>query len=429
MLRQKELFILYICVIGLIPACGGRSAGGGETNQLEDPTSIPSFQCEDTLGCVDIPAGDPIHIAWMQATSGAFGLLGQSNIRGAEVALNEIGFELLGHPIQWDGVDSRCSHEGGQAAGELLAEDPSIVAIIGPTCAPEAQGGLSALSDAGFAIISPSITHPDFTDPNSSVYTPGLIRVAHNDALQGRIAAEYAFKDLGLTTAATIVDGSVYSLALQKSFSETFSSLGGTIVSQSTADPGATDLTDLLTQLAGVSPQILYFPVFQPLGASIASQKCGIPGLSGVQMMSADGLLSSTFPSTVGDCSVGLLLTGAYIDPSQQSSFLNAYLQEFGEGPTSPFAPQAYDAVRLLAAAVEAVSTQDINGVLHVPRQALRDTLFATANFAGISGALSCSPNGDCATGQSMAVFQINQENVSGALDLLTNAPIWTPKR
>jgi branched-chain amino acid transport system substrate-binding protein len=40
---------------------------------------------------------------------------------------------------------------------------------------------------------------------------------------------------------------------------------------------------------------------------------------------------------------------------------------------------------------------QDADGTLHVGRQALRDAIFATSNFSGLTGNLTCTPTGDCA--------------------------------
>jgi hypothetical protein len=45
--------------------------------------------------------------------------------------IDDLGGEILGHPIQFDGQDGGCSAEGGQAAGTALAADSSIVAVIG----------------------------------------------------------------------------------------------------------------------------------------------------------------------------------------------------------------------------------------------------------------------------------------------------------
>jgi len=45
---------------------------------------------------------------------------------------------------------------------------------------------------------------------------------------------------------------------------------------------------------------------------------------------------------------------------------------------------------------IEEVGVDD-GGTLHIGRQALRDCLFATQNYQGITGNLTCDQYGDCA--------------------------------
>ncbi|NPA91336.1 MAG: ABC transporter substrate-binding protein, partial [Chloroflexi bacterium] len=97
------------------------------------PTAKPAegFKCDDPLGCVEIGPGDPIRIAYMLVVSGPNETLGIDSKRGIEIAIDDVGGELLGHPIELVGEDSQCSPEGGQAAAQKIAADKSIVGVIG----------------------------------------------------------------------------------------------------------------------------------------------------------------------------------------------------------------------------------------------------------------------------------------------------------
>lgn len=57
----------------------------------------------------------------------------------------------------------------------------------------------------------------------------------------------------------------------------------------------------------------------------------------------------------------------------------------------------AYDAVNLLFNAIEAVKVTERDGTFNMGRQALRDALYATVDFEGLTGKLSCDEFGDCA--------------------------------
>ncbi len=378
---------------------------------------------------ITIAPGDPIHIAWIQSVTGALAPLGSTNIRGAEVALNDINFTLLGHPIQWDGEDSLCSTEGGQAAGAKIASDRTVVAVIGTTCSVEARGAMPLLADVGMIMISSSNVNPDLTNPEHSDHHQGYFRTANNDLLQGLLEAAFAYNELGLTRAATIRDGSLYAESLQQVFADMFTALGGTITSQEIVNVGDTDMGPVLTRIASGSPQIIYFPIFEPEGNFIADQKCDVTGLENTALMSADSLLSSTFPPAAGTCSVGMYLSGPYTAGSNYEAFLAEYNNLFGESRSSApvFGAFAYDAMNLVLAAIEKVAVVAGDGTVTISRSALMAAMYDSKDFAGLTGNLSCDENGDCATGEGLAVFQISEANVDGSADLLTNTPFWQP--
>ena len=56
----------------------------------------------------------------------------------------------------------------------------------------------------------------------------------------------------------------------------------------------------------------------------------------------------------------------------------------------------------------------DSNGT-HIPRQALRDALYAIRDYPGLTGVLACDVNGDCATGEALGVFQLSAAEVGGS--------------
>jgi branched-chain amino acid transport system substrate-binding protein len=150
-------------------------------------TQKKAFVCEDAIGCIEIKPGEPIHIAYALVVNGPDASLGIDSRRGIELAIDDKGATLLDHPIELTGEDTACNAEGGQAAATKLAADPTIVGIIGTNCSAEARAAAPILSDAGFTMISPSNTAPDLTDPAKHV--AGYARTAHNDKVQGAVAA------------------------------------------------------------------------------------------------------------------------------------------------------------------------------------------------------------------------------------------------
>jgi branched-chain amino acid transport system substrate-binding protein len=372
------------------------------------PGAAP-FECTDAIGCVDIPAGDPIHIAYALVISGADETLGVDSRNGIEVALAEKG-QVLGHDVQLTGEDDGCSAEGGQAAGTKLAADPTILAVIGTSCSSAARVAVPLLSQAGFVIVSPSNTAPDLTAEGNENQHPGYLRTAHNDEVQGAAAARFAFEEMGVTKAATIHDGSIYAEKLQEVFATTFQELGGTITAQEAVDPNGTDFKSALTSIAATTPEFIYYPIFVNAGSLITRQAKEVPGLETVFLMGADGMFSPDVSEGAGDAVEGLFVSSpdlAAFGEAYNTNFLPKYEDLFGTAPISIFHAHAYDATMLILAAIEDVAVQDADGTLHIPRQALRDAMYATSGFAGLTGNLTCTPTGDCADPK-IAVYEFH---------------------
>lgn len=391
-----------------LSACGGSSAP----------------ECEDTIGCVTIAPDEPIRIAYMLTISGATAFLGEDSRGGIQIAIDDRGGKLLDHNIELVGEDSGCSAEGGQTAATKLAADTQIVGIIGSSCSSEATAGLPAISEAGMLMISPSNTAPALTNKEGT-WRPGYYRTAHNDLFQGRVAADYAYNELGARTAATIHDGSPYADGLQGVFADRFKELGGTVTFQGAVNVGDTDMRPILTSVGAGSPDVLYFPIFEPEGNFIAAQAKEIAGLENTTLFGADGLLSASFPSGTGPAAVGMYLSGPYVEGDSYQQLLAKWDAKFGGAPPSGFHAHAYDATNILLDAIEKVAIKGDDGTVLVPRQALRDAVTATAGFRGVTGTLACNETGDCATGEALGIYRITEAEVSGGN--WPPAVLWTP--
>lgn len=379
------------------------------------PAAAP-FECEDEIGCVDVPAGDPVRIGYALVISGPNETLGVDSRRGIEIAIDHQE-EVVGHSIELVGEDALCSAEGGQTALTKLVSDPSLVAIIGTNCSSAGEPASRIASDAGMVLISPSNTAPSLTDPDGT-WNPGYLRTAHNDKVQGAAMAEFVYNELGLRTAATIHDGSPYADQLQQVFADRFTELGGEVTAQEAVNVGQTDMRPVLTTIAATEPEFLYYPIFIAEGGFITTQAKEVAGLEDTVLAGADGMISPDFVEAAGEAAEGMYISGPDLSFENElgQRFLADHQEKYGEDPLSAFHAHAYDAAMMIFAAIQEVAIEDDDGTIHIGRQALRDALYDTSNFQGITGVLNCDQYGDCANPQ-ITVNQIqNGEYV----------PVWT---
>lgn len=385
------------------------SLAGAAITALATSIAVAQAPVTDPIGVVRIAKGQPLTIAYWFVVAGPDASLGVDTRRGVEIAIDDKGGRLLGHPIRLIGEDTGCNAEGGVTAATKLAANPGIVAAIGSNCSSEAVPGVPILWRAGIVTVSPSNTAPRLTAPDRGPDYDGYLRTAHNDKVQGRVAAEFARKVRKFERAATIHDGSPYAEGLAGVFAETFRQLGGTITSQEAISPTDTDMRPVLTKIAAGRPQLIYYPIFIAAGGHVTRQAKEVAGLSGVTLMGADGMFSPDFMKAAGDAAVGMYHSSPDLSPEalgpRYKEFQDKHQKKYGEKPLSAFHPHAYDAALMIFAAIEKVAKTDAAGNTYIGRKALRDALYATKGFRGLTGTLTCDRHGDCADPK-IAVYQ-----------------------
>jgi branched-chain amino acid transport system substrate-binding protein len=384
---MKKMFAIMLAISLLLAACGSTDM---------------SNACVDPLGCVTVGNEEPIIIAVALTLSGPNAPYGVDALRGVEMAIADRG-DILNHPIELVQEDELCTPEGGQAAAERLAQNPKVIGVIGATCSGATEKAAKVLSDAGMVLISPSSTAAVLTSQEG--HQQGFLRTIYNDQSQAQLVAEFAFEALGARTMATIHDGSAYSNGLQAEACRLFEQRGGDCLAQlkivSGAGPGP-----VVLQISNLSPEVLYIPLYAADGMNVMAEIFSI-GMLDTSVIASDGLLSTDFANKARNAE-GMYISGpTTVDPDP--SFVKKYEDRYGEKPIAVFATQAYDAAMMLFNAIE-MSVKTTGRDIIIPRTTLRAALYATTDFKGLSGVLSCSPLGDCAP-PNIVIYQLDNRN------------------
>jgi branched-chain amino acid transport system substrate-binding protein len=155
----------------------------------------------------------------------------------------------------------------------------------------------------------------------------------------------------------------------------------------------------VLSAVAESGAELLFLPVFRMEGDHIVLQAKEMEGMENVVLMSAEGIYFDAFIEAVGEAGKGMYFsTPAQPEGPAYEAFSAKYEARFGEPPlVTPYPAHTHDAASLLLDTIEAVAVQEDDGTLHIGRQALRDALYTTAGFQGLSGSLTCDRYGDCA--------------------------------
>jgi branched-chain amino acid transport system substrate-binding protein len=372
----------------------------------------PDLVCNDALGCVRIDANDTIRLAAMLALSGDGSYLGQDSLRGIEIALAERDNVLLDHPLELVSMDTACTIEEGRLAAIEADADPLLIGIIGDTCSAVTEAIIPAINRANLVMISPSSMQPDLPQADVSaggVWQQSFFRTAPNGLWQGVVAAEFAANELGLATAAIIHDDTETNTALQQTFADTFTALGGRITFVGQVTLGQTDVQEVTTAVNTGRPQLLYLPLFEPEANLVINNLAEGRELL---LLGSDSLFLPSFAESTGTAVQGMAITSASASGTDYEQFLAQWLVLYGEDPVVPFHAYAYDATMILLNAIEAVAQEGRNNSLLIGRQALREAV-AVTQLDGLTGRLVCE-TAECASLATIGIYQLTTAQISG---------------
>lgn len=312
-------------------------------------------------------AADPIKIGTLLDLTGALEAYGKPIQHGATLAVEHINAAggPLGRPLVLVHRDSQTDPTAGIDAAKKLVELDKVVAIIGAlgsgVTIPVAT---SVTIPSGILQISPASTTPQMTDLQDNDW---LFRTCPSDALQGKVSGRLA-KELGWQTVATVFVNNPYGSGLTKTFSQAFTALGGKVTAMVAYEEGRPSYRGELEQALQGKPQALALFSYPENGVTIIRQALEL-GFRG-KFLLADGMKAPEVVQNVG----AQYLKGTYgttagtRDSSAKKRFVEAYTTRFGEQPPKPYIDTCYDAVAVIALAIQ----QAKSSASHAIREALR---------------------------------------------------------
>ena len=210
-------------------------------------------------GCASsAKSNDVIHIGVFEPQTGDNGAGGKQEILGMQYAnykqpTVEIGGKT--YNVQLDIVDNRTTAENGpSAAAELMNKGVSVV--LGSYGSGVSIAGGTVFAEAGVPAIGVTCTNPQVT-ADCDVY----FRICFLDPFQGTVLANYAFKELGVSTAYTLAMlGSDYDQGLVYYFKQAFEALGGTVISEDFPD-GSANFVSYINNASSEGAGVIMAPV------------------------------------------------------------------------------------------------------------------------------------------------------------------------
>jgi branched-chain amino acid transport system substrate-binding protein len=308
-----------------------------------------------------------------------------------------------------DGTATAGQYDPAQAAtnARKMVSDTSVVAAIGPQMSGSGKAMSPILSQGDLAIITPSSTNPDITDPKfASQYRPAgkaiYFRTVTTDAFQGPNMANYYVDNLKVKSVYVLDDSGAYGVGIANTFQAQAEKRGLKVLGRDQLNPKEADYTTILTKIKSLNPDSLYYGGVGQAGVKLVKQAYDIlPKMikgGGDGMNSAEILKGAGFPACDGwYCTIAGPNT---LEDPGAKSWIESFAKKYGEQPEN-YSITAYDAAMVVLDAIGRVAKSG----KEVTRSAVRDAIQST-QLKTLQGEVSFDENGDIKS-RVVSVFQI----------------------
>lgn len=342
-------------------------------------------------GCASSGGSKVIKIGVFEPQSGDNGAGGKQEVLGMQYAnyvqpTVEIGGET--YDVKLEIVDNRTTAENGpSAASELMNRGVSIV--LGSYGSGVSMAGGTVFQEAGVPAIGVTCTNPQVTSDCSVYY-----RICFLDPFQGTVLANYAYKELGVTTAYTLAMlGSDYDQGLVYYFSEAFKALGGTVTSEDFPE-GNANFVSYINNAKSAGAGVIFAPVSTNY-AQLIIEAAGAQGFEG-HLLGSDTWDNNMVIESAKGKSVNVEITTFYQEGGApefdagikewMNANADALTNNGGNDMVSAVTAMGYDAYFVALEAIKAAGSTDPAAVL---------AALPGVSYTGVSGLIEFDEIGD----------------------------------
>ena len=287
--------------------------------------------------------------------------------------------------------DNEAKAESAVKANMKMISQDDVLAIVGPQSSKQAIPAGEVANKYKTVMISPWSTNPSTT-----LDRPYVFRGCFLDPFQGPVVANFITDEFGFTKAAVLYDvASEYPKGLAEVFKEAWEKKNGagSVVAYESFTTKDTDFSSQLTKIVKSGAQVLFTPQYYNEVPLIVRQAKDL-GWNG-PIVGSDSWGSAETVELCGDACYGLYFSSHYAAAGAKGAtkvFIDRYTAKYGYVPDD-VAALTWDALRLTQQAIQ--DAGKITGKIEKDRVAVKDALANIKNFAGITGNMTFTPEGD----------------------------------
>ncbi len=349
-----------------------------------------------TVGCGGA-APQTIKIGINAEITGDIPKVGEGTKYAAEMWLEDInkagGLEVGGkkYPVELVIEDNESKAESAVAANTKLITQDGVLVIVGPQASKQAVPAGEVANNNETPMISPWSTNP-----RTTLDRPWVFRACFLDPFQGPVNAKFITDEFGFTKAAVLYDvGSDYPKGLAEYFKQAWEELhgAGSVVAFETFTTKDKDFSAQLTKILNSGAEVLFTPQYYDEVPLIVKQAHELGWDKPI--VGSDSWGSAELMNLCGDDCKGLFFSTHYAAAGAvgaTKAFIDRYNTTYNYVPDDVGA-LTWDAMMIVQRAIQDCGT--ITGDLKTDRKCVRDSLAKIQDFAGITGNMTFTEDGD----------------------------------
>lgn len=349
--------------------------------------------------------GETVTIGFVGALTGANANLGR-NVRDAvRVAIDEENEKTVGPRIALKEFDTAGDPAQAARVKDELIADQSVVGIVGPSFSGETKELIPSLQGAGLVMVTPSATNKDLATvvPDAAVFH----RLVADDSVQAIGITEYLLKERPRSVA-FVHDNSEDGKGLTEEVEKLATSRGLTKAVSATVDPKSEDFSATVNAIKTANPTTVFYGGYYAEAGRLKKQL--IDAGVNASFISGDKSLDAGFVRAAGDAfAEGARLTCTcnlaqeLAKDKKLKTFHGLFKMKTGGNDPGVYAPEGYDAAKLLMEGIKAGS-KDRPGLMRFVED--------TKKFKGISNSIEFEPNGNLKSKPKFFVFQVKMGRI-----------------
>ncbi|WP_434460214.1 branched-chain amino acid ABC transporter substrate-binding protein [Serratia plymuthica] len=340
-----------------------------------------------TLGtAAPAQAADTILIGLAGPLTGPSARIGKDLENGAQLAIADANAQkptLNGKPVTFKllSEDDQSDPRTAVAVAQRLV-DEGVAGVVGHWNTGTSIPAARIYHDAGIAQVAPVATGHAYTQQGFDT----SFRVMGHDDDGGNYAGEYAVKVLKAKRIAVIDDRTAFGQGLADEFIKSLAAQGIQPVAREYVDDKTVDFSAVLTTVRSKNADLIFFGGVDSQAAPLARRIKQL-GMS-TQLMGAGGFVSQTFLTLAQKEGEGVVALEPGLPLEQMpggKAFEQAYRDRY-KTHIELHAPFAYDATRVLIAAIEQAGSA--NPADYLPK-------LRAIHYQGVTGNIAFDPQGN----------------------------------